>query len=284
MRLHKSSTCAALIAAFAAARIAALATVLITTLATPLAAQQRTASLIVHVRVSATGAPLSDAEILFDGDTSLGVTDRGGVLRIDAVAAGEHVIRVRFLGFRTTERSVGVVDGSTTTIMIELQPEPIRLDSLRAIGVPRTASHNMLEFYTRKERGLGYFITRADIERVQPRVFSDMLRMVPGMRIDCSTFMDICNAGMRSAPESGGTNFTGSRNIAFQAADCPIQYYVDGHYEPHANANDLSPKDIAAVEVYVHGVQAPARYSVRKNARCGVVLVWMRNSLGSGGR
>ncbi len=250
-------------------------------LASPLAGQKGGSTLLIRVRTVETGAPLPDAEVVLDEQTFLGVTGPDGTLRATAVAAGEHRLRVRFIGFRTMDRIVNIEAAGLTELTVDLQPEPIPLDSISVLGFPSTMSHNMREFFDRRDRGLGYFITRADIDRVRPHVFSDLLRMIPGMRLDCGSFRDDCEAGMRSAPPTPGTTVReGGLMGPLKEDNCPIQYYVDGHYEPHTNVNDLRPKDIAGVEIYVHGAQAPARYSIRKNARCGVVLVWLRESLG----
>jgi len=253
--------------------------ILLAGLAAPLAGQERSSTLLVRVRVAETGAALQDAEVVLDEGTLLGVTSEDGTLRISGLAAGKHRMRVRFLGFRTADQEVSLEAGALNEQTVELRTEPIQLDSLKVVGYLGTLSRHMEEFYDRKERGHGYFITRAQIERAKPHVLSDLLRMVPGMRLDCGIFRDDCLAGMRSAPPSGVTIREGGLVGPLRDEGCPIQYYVDGHYEPHSNVNDLRPNDIEAVEVYVHGAQAPAQYSLRKNARCGVVLVWMRQSL-----
>ncbi len=253
--------------------------VLFAGLAGPLTAQQGTSTLLVHARVSATGTPLADAEVILDEQTLLGVTGEDGTLRVAGLSPGGHRLRVRFLGFGTADEVVTLEPGGLTQRTVELEAEPIELDSLMVTGYAGTSARNLAQFYERKQRGHGYFITRSQIERIQPHAFSDLLRLVPGMRLDCAAFRDDCTAGMRSAPPSGVTIREGGLLGPLRDGGCPIQYYVDGHYEPHPNVNDLSPHDIEAVEVYVHGAQAPAQYSLRKNSRCGVVLVWMRQSL-----
>lgn len=257
------------------------ATLLLTGLAVPLSGQQGSSSLLLRVRAADSGAPIPEAEVVLDEQTFLGITRPDGTLSARGLKAGEHRLRVRFIGFRTSDRVIRLDATGMTELVIDLQPEPIPLDSISVRGFRSTTSHNMREFFDRKDRGIGYFITRADIERVRPHVFSDLLRLIPGMRLDCGSFLEDCEAGMRSAPPTPGVTIREGSSLSGPAREdnCPIQYYVDGHYEPHANVNDLRPRDIAGVEIYVHGAQAPARYSLRKNARCGVVLVWMRESL-----
>jgi len=258
-----------------------LAVVLGTGLAAPLAAQQGRSMLRVHVLAAATGLPIADAEVILDERTGLGVTDANGVLRARGLVAGPHRLRVRFIGYATSDQVVDLPAGGALEETVQLEARAIPIDSLTVVAYRGTLGVNMRAFAERRGRGNGYFFTRDDIDRVKPHMFSDLLRLVPGMRFDCASFRDDCSAGMSSAPPSGvATRREGGLAGALQDGGCPIQYYVDGHYEPHSNVNDINPTDVAAVEVYVHGAQAPARYSIRKNARCGVVLVWLRQSLG----
>ncbi len=254
-------------------------------LGAPLAAQERPTSqeragpLFVHVRSEQAGIPMADAEVEIDEGDRIGVTDASGTFRATGLTVGEHRVRVRYLGYRPAEAVVKLEAGKAGETTVVLRVEPIKLDSIHVVTYRSTLAYNMRAFNERKQRGNGYFITRADIERVKPHAFSDLLRMVPGMRLDCDAFLDHCSAGMRSAPPSGTPRYAGGALGPFRTEGCPIQYYVDGHYEPYPNVNDLNPRFIQAVEVYVHGEQAPAQYSMRKNARCGVVLIWLRLSL-----
>jgi hypothetical protein len=249
-------------------------------LAAPSRAQQRAAQLLVHVRSGVANAPLADAEVVIDQGSLVGVTGPDGTFQASGLTSGEHHVRVRYLGFRTGEAVVHLERGGVGETTVVLRVEPIMLDSVKVVTYRSTLAYDMRAFNERKRRGNGYFITRADIERVKPHVLSDLLRMVPGMRFDCDSFLNDCEAGMRSAAPSGVLTIRQGNILGpMRTEGCPIQYYVDGHYEPHPNVNDLNPTDIQGLEVYVHGEQAPAQYSLRKNARCGVVLIWLRMSL-----
>jgi len=255
--------------------------VLLTGIAASLAAQEPTSVLLVRVRDAATARALPDAEVVLDGERLLGVTGLDGTLRVRNLVPGQHRVSVRYIGFRTVEYTVDLPSGGMAEAGFDLDAVAIELDSLTVVTYRGTLAVNMALFNERKKRGNGYFFTRDDIQRTHSNTFSDLLRLVPGMQITCASFREDCSAGMSSAAPSGVTTVReGGLRGPLSAEGCPIQYYVDGHYEPHSNVNDLNPTDIAAVEVYVHGAQAPARYSLRKNARCGVVLVWLRQSLG----
>jgi hypothetical protein len=255
--------------------------VFLTGVAPSLAAQETTSVLLVRVRDAATARALSDAEVVMDGGRLLGVTGGDGTLRVRNLVAGQHRVSVRYIGYRTLESAVDLPSGGMAEADFDLEAVAIELDSLTVVAYRGTLAVNMAAFNERKKRGSGYFFTRDDILRTRSNTFSDLLRLVPGMQITCASFREDCSAGMTSAAPSGVTTMReGGLRGPLREGGCPIQYYVDGHYEPHGNVNDLSPADIAAVEVYVHGAQAPARYSLRKNARCGVVLVWLRQSLG----
>ena len=101
-------------------------------------------------------------------------------------------------------------------------------------GADRPAA-KMDEFFRHKNSGRGgYFITRNDIERKQPRVMSDMLRSVPGLRVDCS--FGTCQV----------QTFEEARRIA---GGCPIQYFLDG--TPFSgDIDELTPDQVEGIEVY----------------------------------
>src|SRR3712207_4316935 len=105
-----------------------------------------------------------------------------------------------------------------------------------------TASGGRLrEFYERKGRNAwGTFIEREDIERRRPMWMSNMLRMVPGVRV---------------LPSRDGIG------NAIRMRGCTPTVFVDGLPIREAQLDEVVyPSDIAAVEVYRSNAGMPPQF------------------------
>ena len=115
------------------------------------------------------------------------------------------------------------------------------------------------EFENRRQRGIGYYITAAELRAFHGRSLPDILMSrFPGFRMSSS-----------GAPYStrGPNNFRGN---------CPIAVWYNGMRD--AAAADLRGSDmiplglLGGIEYYTPGY-TPAKYRDGKSA-CGVMLVW----------
>lgn len=242
----------------------------------PAAAQEVGATVLVRVTSAETGEPLRGAFTEVVGMRMAALTDSAGHAILLRLASGPQEIAVHHFGHRSHHQVLTLEPGQQYQLRLALEPEVLTLPAINVSVTRRMASGAALGFHRRVRTGIGNFITREEIERQQPRNFSDLLRMVPGVRLDCNSMTGACQLGGRTSAASLDMRATRTSRADY---GCPVQYYIDGLYQPYENVNALRPDDIEAVEVYPRGHQAPARYSVRKNARCGVVLVWMRLTL-----
>src|SRR5438105_13047744 len=102
----------------------------------------------------------------------------------------------------------------------------------------------MRGFEERRAAGGGHFFNRADIARMQPRVFTDVLRRVPGVQIQSVSGPFGPSDVIRMARTTG---ISGARA-------CPVLFYVNG--TPFPVTSDISinqyivPEDVVAIEVY----------------------------------
>ncbi|MDP9178573.1 MAG: Plug domain-containing protein [Gemmatimonadota bacterium] len=115
------------------------------------------------------------------------------------------------------------------------------------------------EFENRRRRGIGYYITAAELRASHGRSLPDILMSrFPGLRMSSS-----------GVPMStrGPNNFRGS---------CPVAVWYNGMRD--AAAADLRGSDmiplglLGGIEYYTPGY-TPAKYRDGKSA-CGVMLVW----------
>jgi len=214
--------------------------------------------------VVANNRPLRDAEVRMAGQTRL--TDADGHFRFESVDTGRSVITVQHLGYATRQDTLEVRPG-IIDVLIPLEELAIELEPL--VVTVRGMTDGFEEFYERRERGEGYFVTRAEFERFAPVRMSDVLRTVPGIRLLCSG--NTCNFEMsRSAPSLWADPTS--------AGGCPPQVYVDGARWRSDGWLDLdfSPAEVAAVEVYRGPSEVPTRFGGGQRARCGVIVIWTR--------
>lgn len=228
-------------------------------------AQQQSVTLVVTVATTA-GERLGGALVTI-ADARTGpmgrVTDAGGRLELRGLRAGEYAIRVRHLGYRSEAVDIHLEPGAAVTAEFTLEPEPIPLAEVRVDGEAerRRAQLSLLRgFHERRERGVGYFLTREEIEEHGSTDLSNLLRTVPGLRAPPSQFGQSRIHSGRSQP--------GRR--------CQIRAYLDGmKYRDASDLPGIPTSDIEAIEVYRGRSELPADFA-DLDADCGVIVIWSR--------
>lgn len=161
-------------------------------------------------------------------------------------------------------------DHSSFELEIRLDRRAVLLAPLEVLARTRRESPVLQNFEARKERGLGYYITREDVEEASPRLVTDLLAQVPGVRLQSS------GAGLRRIVQMAR---------AQSVLSCPTQVYVDGMRlntdagppETQIVAIDdyVSPGSVEGIEVYRGLSTVPASF-LNEYAKCGVVVIWTR--------
>jgi hypothetical protein len=147
------------------------------------------------------------------------------------------------------------------TIVVSGDPTAIVLPKIavEAEAIPRG---EMRGFFQRQLQGFGHFVTRETIDIYNPRVFTDIMRRIPGVSV---------------APAGFGQGNVMKMRVAGLARGCGPLLFVDGVLMPRDEFPDtyLKPSDVEAIEVYKGGATTPARFNIT-NSACGVVAVWTR--------
>lgn len=224
----------------------------------PAAGQERLGVIVGVVRDSV-GLEVSAAEVVLQGTSQRMLSDERGAFRFARVASGEATIGIRRLGFRPATATVTVAAGAEVRVNVQLIPVPTQLPVVEVRSRAQSFDSRLEGFHTRREKGVGSFVTRERLERVHSYRFTDILRELPGVRI-------------RSV-RGGGSN------IQMRGANCFPLVFIDG-FPAAAGTVDLDMIDLATVEgieVY-HGLATipPEFVSVRGGERCGVVAIWSR--------
>lgn len=210
-----------------------------------------TDTLAVQARISVVGTKLVTQ------------TSADGRFLIADVPSGVQILEVSMMGYRTVLFPVEVAAGDTLHVQVKLQSEPVALPAVNVAG-EAAPPPQLRGFYARRGRGGGFFFTRAEIQKMRPRLFSDVLRGVPGVRLQ---------------PVRGpsGDSYQAVTGRVTGTRACPMLYYVDGIPFPVTGEiginNLIRPEDIAALEVYSGTSRVPLEFH-SSNAHCGVIVIW----------
>jgi hypothetical protein len=180
------------------------------------------------------------------------------------------MIQVEAFSYHSMEDGPVVLAG-TDTVGVEffVLPRPEELDPI-VVEAERTEFHlRAAGFYQRKDRGMGTFITREDIEDIRPHDVSGLLAW------------GALNVYLRPGPGGylipafpAGRSSTKANSVGF----CYPMYFLDGI--PNMEIVDeggflIHPTQIAAVEVYATRAETPAQFRDPR-ASCGTILIWSR--------
>lgn len=222
-------------------------------------AQQRTATISGTVTAVGSGEPLLGVQVVVTGTKIWGLTNADGVFQLRNVPPGKHIVEVKHANRAPLAFPVTLEPGQHMELAVRLETTSVPLPELVVEGEAEAPSPKMVGFHHRKGSGQGYFITREDIEKRNPRVLSDMLRSVPGLRIVC----DGGHCRVRS--------FTETRRIM---GGCPIQYFLDG-LPFLGDVDELTPDQVEGIEIYRGSASIPPEFNTG-TAMCGVIALWSR--------
>lgn len=218
--------------------------------------------------------PLSQARVRVVGSSLTTVTRVDGVFEVAQIPPGRQTIEITMLGY--TPKAIAIVIASGETLHLSFVLEPLALETVTVVA-DANFFPGMRGFEERKARGSGRYFTREDINLMQPRQLTDVLRRVPGMQIGSG----------REAFSGGSPTAQTGRSISGSGSHpCAMIYYVNG--SPFPLSGDVSinhyvaPDDVAAIEVYTGSSQIPPQFnSSIYGSRCGVVAIWTRSNLGA---
>lgn len=226
--------------------------------ATVAGAQARSHALLGRVTGPA-NAPVAEAEVhLLVGDEVVRRlrTDTAGRFQFLDLDSRGFSVRVRRIGYQprsVSARSYPV--GAPRRLELALEPMPAELEEVLVVGRTNASRGRLREFYAhRAQSRFGHFFDRDDIASRRPRYLSDLMRFVPGARLEPGRI--------------------GSR---VRVRGCRPLLWIDGVRVPGAELDEVvSMADVEAVEVYNSFAGIPAQY-VDRNTNCGAIVVWMKS-------
>lgn len=201
------------------------------------------------------GRDLAGALLTLRGTGVSTSSNEDGGFSLAGLPAGTQTLEVRSVGYAPKNIAVDLFSGQTRSAVITLDD---RVDVLRNVTVYGKRQRRELDsFLERRERGIGHFITRAQIEKQHRPRFTDLFRAIPGVRV-----------AEKLSPDANKLIFSHG-----PAGTCEPQVYVDGVLLVNENyLNTLvRPDDVAAIEIY-KASEAPVQY---QTGGCGTILIWL---------
>jgi hypothetical protein len=225
-------------------------------------------SLRGRVTDASTGRPLADARVVLSPAARDVRTDSAGRFNLGPVVAGPHALTVTAVGYAPARAEVVLAAASPLELDVELERLAPLLDSVvseASIDVPRNPA--MAEFESRRQTGLGRFLTREDLLRDRGRLLDAVLKSrVPGLRVQ---------DGVASSARAGG-RIRGS-------GPCRVNVFVDGVlvYQPLPgkepfDLRTLEASMVAAVEFYT-SASLPSQFNMASNTPCGALVIWLQH-------
>ena len=208
---------------------------------------------------------LNDARVqIFVDDVQRGTTAADGSFTLPNVPDGTRRLTFRSPGLAQRHIQITAQDGQSALMLVALRVAPVVV--VQVDGPPPDS--RLTDFRQRRRLGNGTFLDRAEIERRNPRVLSDLLRNVPGVRLESyQGGLRYVSGRFRSLSPSAGSG-NGS---------CDMMIYLNGQPFPSdAGTSDarIRVTEILALEVYVAAGSVPREFA-GTNAACGVILIWV---------
>lgn len=231
-----------------------------------------------RVFVDSTERPIAGAEVLLPTLTKSTFTDDSGAFQLRDIPAGEHEVIVRRMGYLPLATRLVFTSREPLVHQIFLSKVMV-LDTIAV-----SATRVMADFEDNRRLGLGHFLTRAELAKVEHLSIATILSQVPGLRI--------VGSANRAWPASTRISRLMSPPIlddldvkrGAMPGLCYAQVYLDNAVvyrgrpgEPLFDLSTVNAAAIEAIEYYASPSQIPARYS-NVNSTCGVLVIWTRRS------
>ncbi len=208
------------------------------------------------------------------------VSDETGYFSVASDSPGSFFLRAERLGY--SSRLDGIFDlgqGAVLTVEFRLPRTPIALDTMNVSVEREDVSLELMGFYERRRIGFGEFLGPEEIARKPAIKTTDLLRMIPRVRIKEYGFGLRTDAprGQRIPQNRSAVTIAGSVSVRGKA--CYPVVLIDGIVVSKNQPADLdsliSPSDIRGIEVYRGQAEMPLNLPSAFNS-CGAIVIWTR--------
>ncbi|WP_310571695.1 TonB-dependent receptor plug domain-containing protein [Gemmatimonas sp.] len=202
--------------------------------------------------------PLVGAQIRFGSAVDFAESDDAGQFTAARVNAGAMWLRVRRIGYRPESLLVTVVAGQSIEPTVMMNQIAQNIAAVKVVG-RRDLTGPMAGFYKRLQAGGGRYFTQAEIEKRQPNRMSDLLRSVPGIRIEPRGF---------------------ENKVRIRGSRCSPLVWIDGQglFAAEFDLDAVDPRSFEGIEVYSGPASVPIEFqgNQRMSSACGTIILWSR--------
>jgi len=270
-------------------RLRALA-FLISLSSTSLHAQADSARAVAEGRVvDPDGAPIAGAEIVWQGDKRSVLTRADGSFSLSVPLRAETVVLVRRPGYSAQALRVDLTTGIWRGTIV-LTPGSLRLPDIEvsaryAKPAQYSGTTKYDDFFRRQKLGIGTFISREQIERMNAFHTIEILRGIPGIHV---------NVGIPGDPETADIRIPrcesqdhrlgkvtvwidGQMLIESNPAVADAGHYGVGSTNLAEQLQRIAPAGIEMVEVFRGPSQIPGEFHWDG---CAAIVIWTRYNPG----
>jgi len=241
------------------------------------------------VRTASSDSPLPGSEVAFPDLGRRTTTDSSGEFRFDSLPVGPQRLSVRRIGFGAIDTTV-TIGGSSAAAVFRLTAV-VAIDSVVVTETP--VQRAMREFEDNRRKGLGRFLVRSDLERMEGQTMASILAQFPGVAIVNGRGAQAWISTTRVRTHCPGNNIRCLRDEEIyylpdvaesgqgMRAACYAQVYLDNMLVTHGRPTEpfdissLHQSQIEAIEYYSNPAQTPPRYN-KLGATCGVLVIHSR--------
>ena len=242
-------------------------------LETPLNDPDQPGNILGRVQDQEWGQVISGVEISVKETGFQTESDLRGNFKIPNLPWGEYTVSFEHPSYGSHEQLLRVIGGRSHELEVHLPPITFEMEPIIVRARPRRWFGDMVGLQERIERGVGYIMTRKEIDQRQPVHLADMLRAVPGVDVVQS-----------------GSSITGRFTVQMRNAQnmlgqlCPPSVWVDGQKWRDANSafTGILGMELEVVEVYTGPAEVPGEF-IDSSTSCGAVIVWTRRGRTFGG-
>jgi len=186
------------------------------------------------------------------------MTNDKGEFTMRNLPSGSRVLLARHLGFGAETAPVDLSSREEKHVTIKL-PQFLAIMDPVLVTARRAAALDKIGFTQRKKSGFGYFIGPERLENMHSNTVTNILRMVPGLRITYGPQGDIVSS----------SRGVGSGCVRYFLDDIPYTEMTPGDINTF-----VAGGEVVAVEVYQE-INTPPQY-VQAGASCTTIVLWTR--------